>query len=62
MRNMWVYQGLDGEDTPALRAMAEHHWPSFPTSMTRMTRQRTDSGLATQASGAPAEAEGAGRR
>jgi soluble lytic murein transglycosylase len=62
MRNMWVYQGLDGEDTPALRAMAEHHWPSFPTSMTRMTRQRTDSGLATQASGAPAEAERAGRR
>jgi soluble lytic murein transglycosylase-like protein len=59
MRNMWVYQGLDGEDTPALRAMAEHHWPSFPTSMTRMTRQRTDSGLATQG---PAEAEGAGRR
>jgi soluble lytic murein transglycosylase len=30
MRNMWVYQGLDGEDTPTLKAMAEHHWPSFP--------------------------------
>jgi len=38
MRNMWVYEGLDGEDTPTLRAMAEHHWPSFPTSMTRLSR------------------------
>ena len=34
LRNMWVYQGLDGEDTPTLRAMAEHRWPSFPSSMT----------------------------
>jgi len=31
MRNMWVYQGLDNEETPTLKAMAEHHWPSFPT-------------------------------
>ena len=30
LRNMWVYQGLDGEDTPSLRAMAQHQWPSFP--------------------------------
>jgi soluble lytic murein transglycosylase len=35
LRNMWVYQGLDGEDTPTLRAMAEHRWPSFPTGMSR---------------------------
>jgi soluble lytic murein transglycosylase-like protein len=35
MRNMWVYQGLDNEDTPTLKAMAEHHWPSFPTNMVR---------------------------
>lgn len=35
LRNMWVYQGLDGEDTPTLRAMAEHRWPSFPSSMAR---------------------------
>jgi len=35
LRNMWVYQGLDDEDTPTLKAMAEHHWPSFPTSMVR---------------------------
>jgi soluble lytic murein transglycosylase-like protein len=38
MRNMWVYQGLNNEDTSTLKAMAEHHWPSFPTSMTRMSR------------------------
>jgi soluble lytic murein transglycosylase-like protein len=31
MRNMWVYQGLDNEDTPTLKAMAEHRWPAFPT-------------------------------
>jgi soluble lytic murein transglycosylase len=37
LRNMWVYQGLNDEDTPTLKAMAEHHWPSFPTSMTRLT-------------------------
>ena len=35
MRNMWVYQGLDNEDTPTLKAMAEHHWPSFPTNLVR---------------------------
>lgn len=38
MRNMWVYQGLNDEDTTTLKAMAEHRWPSFPTGMTRMTR------------------------
>jgi soluble lytic murein transglycosylase-like protein len=32
LRNMWVYQGLDNEDTPTLKAMAEHHWPTFPSS------------------------------
>ncbi len=36
MRNMWIYQGLDREDTPTLKAMAEHRWPSFPTLSTRM--------------------------
>ena len=35
LRNMWVYQGLDNEQTPTLKAMAEHHWPSFPTNMVR---------------------------
>lgn len=35
MRNMWVYQGLDHEDTPTLKAMAEHRWPLFPASMGR---------------------------
>jgi soluble lytic murein transglycosylase-like protein len=37
MRNMWVYQGLNEEDTGTLKAMAEHHWPAFPTSMTRLS-------------------------
>ena len=36
LRNMWVYQGLNRQDTPTLKAMVEHHWPSFPTSMTRL--------------------------
>jgi soluble lytic murein transglycosylase len=31
LRNMWVYQGLDHEDTPSLKAMAQHQWPSFPS-------------------------------
>ena len=31
LRNMWVYQGLNNQPTPTLKAMAEHHWPSFPT-------------------------------
>ena len=30
LRNMWVYQGLNDEGTPALKSMAEHRWPSFP--------------------------------
>jgi hypothetical protein len=34
---MWVYQGLNKEDTPTLKSMAEHRWPIFPTSMTRLT-------------------------
>jgi soluble lytic murein transglycosylase-like protein len=37
LRNMWVYQGLNDEDTTTLTAMAQHHWPSFPTSMTRLS-------------------------
>jgi soluble lytic murein transglycosylase-like protein len=36
LRNMWVYQGLNGEQTTTLHTIAEHRWPSFPTSMTRM--------------------------
>jgi hypothetical protein len=31
-----VYQGLNHEDTPALRSMVQHQWPAFPTSMTRL--------------------------
>jgi soluble lytic murein transglycosylase len=36
LRNMWVYQGLNGEKTVTLHSLAEHRWPSFPTSMTRL--------------------------
>ena len=36
LRNMWVYQGLNNEQTTTLRSMAEHRWPTFPTSMTAM--------------------------
>jgi soluble lytic murein transglycosylase-like protein len=38
MRNMWVYQGLDHEETPTLKAMAEHHWPTFPGGSSRTSR------------------------
>ena len=37
LRNMWVYQGLNHEGTPTLKALVEHRWPSFPTSMTSLT-------------------------
>jgi soluble lytic murein transglycosylase len=36
LRNMWIYQGLNSEDTSTLRDMAQHRWPIFPTSMTRL--------------------------
>jgi soluble lytic murein transglycosylase len=35
LRNMWVYQGIDHEDTPTLKAMAEHRWPAFPAGASR---------------------------
>lgn len=38
LRNMWVYQGLNGEDTSALRSIAEHRWPTFPTGVTHLQR------------------------
>jgi soluble lytic murein transglycosylase-like protein len=36
LRNMWVYQGLNRQPTPTLKAMAEHHWPTFPSGQTRL--------------------------
>jgi soluble lytic murein transglycosylase-like protein len=36
MRNMWVYQGLNNEPTLALKDMAQHRWPTFPTGMTAL--------------------------
>ncbi len=38
LRNMWVYQGLNRQPTPTLKAMAEHHWPAFPTGQTGLAR------------------------
>jgi soluble lytic murein transglycosylase-like protein len=37
LRNMWVYQGLNREDTTTLKAMVEHRWPAFPSGMTRLS-------------------------
>jgi soluble lytic murein transglycosylase len=34
---MWVYQGLNRQPTPTLKAMAEHHWPAFPTGQTTLS-------------------------
>lgn len=36
LRNMWVYQGLNGEATTTLKNIAQHQWPTFPTSMTKL--------------------------
>jgi soluble lytic murein transglycosylase-like protein len=36
MRNMWVYQGLNREDTSTLTDMAQHRWPAFPSGMSRL--------------------------
>jgi soluble lytic murein transglycosylase len=38
LRNMWVYQGLDGEETSTLRSIAEHRWPSVPTGVAHVQR------------------------
>ena len=36
LRNMWVYQGLNGDKQGTLHSIAEHRSPPFPTSMTRL--------------------------
>ena len=35
-RNLWVYQGLAGEDSPTLSALSQHRWPAFPTGRTNL--------------------------
>lgn len=52
LRNMWVYEGLDDEDMPTLKAMAEHRWPSFPTGS-------RFGGYRSQTAGTPSVAQGA---
>jgi soluble lytic murein transglycosylase-like protein len=36
LRNMWVYQGLNNAPKPTLKAMAQHHWPTFPAGRTQL--------------------------
>jgi soluble lytic murein transglycosylase-like protein len=31
LRNMWVIQGLKGEQTPTLSSLAQNKWPDFPS-------------------------------
>jgi soluble lytic murein transglycosylase-like protein len=31
MRNLWIYEGLNGRPAPSLAALAQHRWPPFPT-------------------------------
>ena len=31
LRNMWVIQGLQGEQTPTLSALVQNKWPDFPS-------------------------------
>jgi len=35
LRNMWVYEQLDGRAAPTLTEMAQHKWPAFPTATRR---------------------------
>ena len=30
MRNLWVYQQLEGSPQPSLKSLAQHQWPAFP--------------------------------
>lgn len=30
LRNMWVYEGLDGRPNPTLTTLAQHRWPPLP--------------------------------
>ena len=38
-RNMWVYQGLAGAETPTLDALVQHRWPAFPVRQTILSQQ-----------------------
>ena len=40
-RNLWVYQGLAGAETPTLSALAQHRWPEFPTARTNLASANT---------------------
>lgn len=36
LRNLWVYQGIAGAETPTLDALVQHRWPAFPTGRTNL--------------------------
>ncbi|GAA4740267.1 lytic transglycosylase domain-containing protein [Sphingomonas daechungensis] len=36
LRNLWVYQGIAGAETPTLDALVQHRWPAFPTAKTNL--------------------------
>jgi soluble lytic murein transglycosylase-like protein len=38
LRNMWVYQGLEGQPTSSLKDMAQHRWPMLTTSQSVASR------------------------
>ena len=35
-RNLWVYQGIAGANSPTLTALSQHRWPDFPTGQTNL--------------------------
>ncbi|MEO9462878.1 MAG: lytic transglycosylase domain-containing protein [Marinomonas sp.] len=40
MRNYWMYQRAEGQDSPARQAMAQGKWPGFPQPQTYRTASR----------------------
>lgn len=38
MRNLWVYEGLQGRESPSLKALAQHRWPGFPAPAAHASR------------------------
>ena len=40
MRNFWMYQRAEGDQSPSRRALAQGQWPGFPTPQTFRSAQR----------------------
>ena len=43
LRNLWVYQQIEGAPQPSLRALAQHQWPAFPAPRRSGVAARTTS-------------------